>query len=126
MRFLRFAGLATSLCLGAFAAHAESYACQMTTMGQSGGWVPEQFQVTLSGQEAMIFTPRGDIAGRIARYNASGFSVVASQQISNAGQHGTLNYRLTYNSRTNVARVRVTPLGYANNFSARGSCVRQS
>ena len=126
MTFLRKFALTTLIAMAPVAASANTYVCQMSTTGQARGWIPTAFSVTFHGQAAVVNFGQTALQGRVARNNASGFTITASVEASSrTGQAATIQYSISYNARTTVARVRAQPLGYGNNFSARGNCAQQ-
>lgn len=127
MRFLHKAALATMIALAPCAASANTFFCQMSTMGASGNWIPDTFSVVFYGEGAVINFGQSAFQGQVVRNNTAGFTLVTTiETSSNTNQSARMRYSITYNTRTTVVRVRAQPLGYPNSFSGRGNCAQQS
>ncbi|MDA7424767.1 hypothetical protein [Thalassococcus lentus] len=124
------------LAIAAFAAPAVAktvtYQCEIDQNRSNRGWLPSVLfighnektdEVIVSDPIILYNNDRQPMQGKLVKNNDKRMTVswvVVTKSRSN--QRAKMNYRATYVKSEGKLQLNATPLGYANNFHASGTC----
>ncbi|NBZ87595.1 hypothetical protein [Stagnihabitans tardus] len=125
-----WAGLVAGLGLMPMTAGAVVLDCSLQPGADAMGWISKRVVIDYdeaagtarAADEAIQGWNGGPIEAKVRKPSANQVSFTWDLTIPDAVQAARLQFRLTWLKADNGAVMAVKPLGYSNNFDARGSC----
>ena len=123
-----FAGIASTASI----ASAENFTCDFSR-GGAGGWVRPEIFLKIDSASGKAFVAdditwqnkKGWHNARLAGDTDNRYVVTWSVKSGLSASHQRINkmdYRVSFSKKNNKANARMTPVGYANEFSTHGTC----
>jgi len=132
-KFVGFSVFGVCLSVGMAFAAPQILDCKLTDLKQSGGWIPREALIKVDTQtkSVQLIKPTADqmngkiVSSKLVRNNADKMIlrwIVKGTKSKSNQATPAFNFRALFNKDTGKVSVIAKPLGYSNDFRAKGTC----